>query len=372
MPRNKRLHFKDINALKAIAYLPIYIYCILFLINTPEKGMLYDSIMILQRITYGSLDLFFFIAAFLATSHGLREYKYLEKFSFKNFIIRRILRLSAVLILALSFAYFVHPWLIEVLDLKMPGLNFPSIEPYLLLVPNYFSEFYGDQLLYLKVIGTIYMFIQFFIVWGLVMRYFKNYLNYIALGLISIGVIARIVHVIGETSFYLDTFSFGVPLGFGALTAYAVRNETDVFNKIKELSKRTIFIIYIVGTSLFVVGYILTDSTIWVALLPILLGIFFSFVIIEQTFGKNSVFQFKNFKILTYLGKLSYGFIVYQGIVGVLIVMGVLSLDYQLDSITIVVLIVLVGFVISLIVADVSYKLFEKPLQRFRREFKKV
>lgn len=372
MPRSKRLHFKDINAIKALAFIPVYLFSILFLINSPERGVLYDAVMILKNMVFGSIDLFFFISAFLITSHALREYKYLDKFSFRNFIIRRVFRIAIVLIIALSFAYFVHPWLIEVLDLKMPNLTFPSIEPFLLLVPNYFAEFNGDHLLYILIISSIYMFVQFFIVWGLVLRFFKKQLVLLACALIVIGLIARIIHFFNGSAFFLDTFSYGVMMGFGSLTANIVRNETPIFHKIKELSKRTNTVVYVAGLVLFLGTYILCANTIFIAFTPLLLAPFFCFLIVDQTFGKNSVIQFKNMKILSHMGKLSYGFIVYQGIVGVLIVLGVLSLDYQLNSILIVTVIVIGGFIASLIVSDISFKLFEKPLQRFRREFKKV
>lgn len=372
MPRNKRLHFKDINAIKALAFIPIYLFSILFLINSPEKGMLYEVVLKLERLAYGSIDFFFFISAFLITSHGLREYKYLDKFSFKNFLVRRIFRIAIVLILALSFAYFVHPWLIKVLDLKMPNLIFPTIEPFLLLVPNYFANFHGDHLLYITIICSIYMFLQYFIVWGILMRFFKKQLIFLSTGLIVIGIGARLFHFFNDSSYLLDTFSYGVSMGFGAITANAVRNETPIFQKIRELPKKLNAAIYIVGAILFFVSYLIVGNSFAAIIVPVILGLFFSFLIIDQTFGKNSLVQFKNMKLLSYLGKISYGFIVYQGIVGVLIVLGVLSLDYQLDSIMIIVAIVFGGFIASVIVADISYKLFEKPLQRFRREFKKV
>ncbi len=154
MPKNKRLHFKDINALKAIAFIPIYLFCILSLITSSQTGVLSEVTTIFGKIAQNSFDFFFFLSAFLITSHALREYKYMENFSLRNFIMRRILRISLVLIIALLFAFLVHPWLIKILDLH--PITTPSAEPFLLLAPNYFSNFAGDQLIYLRVICSIY------------------------------------------------------------------------------------------------------------------------------------------------------------------------------------------------------------------------
>ena len=116
----------------------------------------------------------------------------------------------------------------------------------------------------------------------------------------------------------------------------------------------------------------LTFNTYSVFFIPILTGLFFGFVIIEQTFGKHSFVQFKTKKILTYLGKISYGIIVYQAIIGVLMIIAVQSLDINLNSFYMIGLIIIGCYVSSIVVADLSYKLLEKPILRIRREFKKV
>ena len=68
----------------------------------------------------------------------------------------------------------------------------------------------------------------------------------------------------------------------------------------------------------------------------------------------------------------SYGFILYQAIIGVLIMIAIESLDFDLTSVYVIAAIVMACFIGSIVIADISYKLFEKPLIRFRREFKKV
>ena len=370
MPRNKRLHFKDIAALRAIAFIPIYLFCILFLINSSQTGALYEIKNAFSFIAQSSLDFFFFISAFLLTSHGLREYKYLEKFSLRNFYIRRVLRISVVLILALVFAFFLHPWLIEKLNLHV--IVTPSIEPYLLLVPNYFSVIVEDRLIYLKIICSLYMFVQFYFVWGIFLKFLKHYLLIVSVIVIIAGIAARVMHFHNDTSYLMDTLSYGVPIGIGAITAIMVRSETAVFQRIKEFSKSLNAFIYIIGCLLFIGGYILTSKSYLVAFIPVLTSLFYGFLIIEQTFGKNSFVQLKSKKILSYLGKITYGMIVYQAIIGTLLMIAVESLDFDLSSFYVVGLVIIAGFIGTVVTADLSYKLIEKPLMRVRREFKKV
>ncbi|MFT5821516.1 MAG: peptidoglycan/LPS O-acetylase OafA/YrhL [Crocinitomix sp.] len=370
MPRNKRLHFKDIHALKALVFIPIYLYCILSLISATNTGALYEFTSIVGKISQSSFDFLFFLTAFLVTSHGLREYKYTDRFSLKNFYLRRILRLSVVLILALVFAFVLHPWLIRILDLQ--PLVTPSIEPYFLLIPNYLSDFAGPQLIYLTLICTVFMFLQFYIFWGIMMKFFLNHLNLIALILVGVGIVSRVLHQFNGSEYLMDTLSFGIPIGIGVITAVAVRNESTIVVKLKEISKSGNSFIYIIGCLLFLGGYVLTTNSYLSAIIPLFTGLFFGYVVIEQTFGKNSFVQFKTKKILSYLGKISYGMLVYQAIIGVMVTIAFESLDQKLDSFYMIAIVIIAGFIGTVVLADISFKLIEKPLLRIRREFKKV
>lgn len=370
MPKNKRLHFKDIAALKAVAFFPIYLYCILKLISLSTQSTLIDITLIMEKIARSSFDFFFFLSSFLIISHGLREYKYLDQFSIRNFFIRRILRISVVLILGLIFAFVIHPWLNVKLDLQ--PISLPSIKYYLLGMPNYLSTTVGDQLIYLKVICSIYLFIQLYVYLGIILRFFRNQLVLVGILTVVIGLVTRGFHLWNDTDYFLNTLSYGIPVGIGIMTAVSVRKENWIFQRIKETPKRMVPVIYSIGSLLFLGGYILTYNSYSVLFIPILTGLFFGFVIIEQTFGKHSFIQFKTKKILTYLGKLTYGIMVYQAIIGVLMIIAMQSLDIDLNSFYMIVLIIIGCYVSSLVVADLSYKLFEKPILRIRREFKKV
>lgn len=370
MPRNKRLHFKDISALRALAFFPVYLFCIFFLINSSQTGPLYEVALVVGKIARGSFDFFFFLSAFLLTSHALREYKYLDRFSLKDFYIRRLLRISIVLLVGLIFAFALHPWLIGKLNLQ-PVIT-PAIEPYLLLVPNYFSSIADERLIYFMVICSVYLFLQFYFLWGIVMKFFKAHLWIVAALMIGIGITARIIHLSNNSDYILNTLAYGVPIGMGTIAATIIRQENWLFLRIKELSKSINIIVYILGGVFYLGGYLVAGNSYFSTLIPVFTGLFYAFIMIEQTFGKNSFIQLKSKKILTYLGKISYGMFMYQAIIGVLLMIAVESLDFDLTSFYVVSLIVIAGLIGTIITADLSYKLFEKPLIRIRREFKKV
>lgn len=370
MPRNKKLHFKDLDALRFLAFLPIFVFCFLRLLTFDKEGITYELARAIEFITRNSIDFFFFLSAFLLTAHILREYKYREDFSFRNYLVRRGLRLAPVLILALLFVFLVHPWLIS--TLKLQPIVTPDGWSYVLLLPNYFYGLQAEQYVYLIVIWAVFMFVQFYFVWGLLLYFLRKHLLYLCLLVITIGVISRIVHLSLETDWQFDTLCYGVPIGIGGLVALAMRTDNTIIDRIKKLSKRAISAFYIIGIGILLTAYYFSHDSYLTALVPFLNGAFFSFVVLEQTFAKNSFTKLRRNKLFIHLGKLSYGMIVYQAIINVLVLTAISSLDFDLRSDIVKVFFFVISFVMTWIVADVSYSLLERPLLILRKEFKKI
>ena len=368
MPRNKRLHFKDLNALRGLAFFPVFIFCTLYHISAGQNGMLKEINFFVEKIAQNSLDFFFLLSAFLLTSHALREYKYLEGFSLKNFYIRRLFRIAPVLILALIFTFIFHPWMND--KLALHEISLPSAAPFLYMLPNYFSSSF--QFLFIAIIASIYLFLQFYFVWGIVLKYLRDFIPHVGIALVVFGIVVRMVHIYKGTSHVLDTMAYATPIGVGAFLAYAVRADLKIIQRLKEIPKNINTVIYIVGTILIIGGYILTSKHFSSAFIPLFTSVFFGYVIVEQTFGKNSFVQLKNQKVLTHLGRVSFGLIVYQSLIAFLVMIAFESLEGDLNSPYALLLILLSSFIGAIVAANISYKILEKPLLRIRREFKKI
>lgn len=356
--------------MRFLAFLPIFLYCVFYATSTEDEGFHFEITNLLGFIKQNSLDFFFFVSAFLLTSQALREYKYNNSFSLKSFYVRRLFRIAPLFIVGILFAFLIHPWILA--TLKLNTIATPEGSSYLLLFPNYFTGITQEQYLYLAIIWTIYMFIQFYLVWGIVMKFFKNQLLYVAAGLIVIGIVARIVHNYLEYSYEFDTLSYGVPIGIGAILAKLIREDSPYIEKIKMIPKKIIVPIYLIGGLFVVAGYLISTNVVVISLIPVFTCTLFSFAIVEQTFGKNSIGKLRNNKIFSHLGKASYGLILYQAILNVMLVIGIDSLNFDITSETVKVAFLLISFVMTWIIADISYNFYEKPLIRLRREFKKV
>jgi len=368
MTQNKRLHFKDLDAMRFLAFLPIFLFCIFYLTRTEEEGFHYEITNLFGFIKQNSLDFFFFVSAFLLTSQGLREYKYKDSFSLRSFYMRRVFRIAPLLLIGILFAFLIHPWILATLKLNTVDSGYG----YLSLFPKYFTKLPQEQYIYLAVIWTIFMFIQFYFFWGIILKFFRNLIQPISIALIVVGVASRIIHHYLDSDYGFDILSYGAPIGIGGILARLIRNDSKYIEKIKMLPKKLIIPIYIVSGLFVLSGYLISANFILVSIVPVFTCVLFSFAVIEQTFGKNSIGKLRNNKVFSHLGKASYGLILYQAILNVLLVISIDSLNFDIQSETVKVAFLVISFALTWIVADLSYNFYEKPLIRLRREFKKV
>lgn len=369
MSKKRKLQYKDLDALRFLAFLPIFFYCALYLLSRDTNSNMIEFSRAFSFIKQNSLDFFFFLSAFLLTSHGLRELKYENNFSLKSFYIRRALRIIPIFLIVLVFTFLIHPWIISML--KLTAISVPNSASYFFLFPNYFANISAEQYIYIAIIWSIYMFIQFYVFWGAILKFFINQIKVIGIVLIGLGMADRIYHVLIKTPFEFDTLSAGIPVGIGALSAHILRNDERFVELIKNLSKGFHLLVYLVGITIVLLGYLYFGNTYAAALIPILTCTFFAYVIFEQTYSKTSIFKLRKSKLLTRLGKISYGLIVYQSIIMVLGVIAIDSLELGISSIPVQVLFVVVSFLLSWGVADFSYNLFERPILAIKKEFKR-
>ncbi|MCB9224273.1 MAG: acyltransferase [Crocinitomicaceae bacterium] len=369
MSQKRRLLYKDIDALRFFAMLPVFLFSGLYLLNNGENAFIADAVAGLSYLKQNSLDFFFFLSSFLLTSHALREFKYDKGFSLKNFYVRRVIRIAPVFAMALIFAFVVYPWIINTLKLTSIETHV-SIKNFLLL-PNSSGTLTPEQYIYLAVIWTIYMFIIFYLIWGLILKFFMQQIRYIGIVLIGIGLIARIYHILINNVYEFNLLCYGIPIGIGALVANEIRSNDRLVENIKHSPKANHLIIYLIGVVTLLAGYLFLGKTYAAAIIPLITCTFFGYFIIEQTFGKNSFFKLRKNKFIGRMGKISYGFIVYHTIILVVGLISIESLEINITSIGSQIIYLIMGFLLSWLIADLSYNWYERPIIAFKKEFKR-
>src|SRR5690606_15527256 len=128
--------------------------------------------------------------------------------------------------------------------------------------------------------------------------------------------------ILAETSYEMDVLSAAIPIGIGALTANITRNDERTIELIKHLSKGNHILLYGFGISVILLGYTYLGDTYAAAFIPLISCSFFGYSVMEQTYGKNSVYKLHKSKLMSRLGRITYGLIVYQSII---LVIGIIS-----------------------------------------------
>ncbi|MBD3637839.1 MAG: acyltransferase [Crocinitomicaceae bacterium] len=369
MGRKKRLHFKDLDALRFIAFIPVFLYCALYLMSSEDNPFISDMGNAMNYIKQNSIDFFFFLSSFLLTSHALREYKYHKSFALKSFYIRRMMRIFPVFAVALLFTFLIHPWIIK--ELGLTPISVPKPTSYVFLFPNYFAEITKEQYIYLVIVWTVYMFIQFYVFWGIILKFFIQQLKIVGIILVVVGIFSRVYHALSDSTFEFDTLSAGIPIGIGAFVAHIIRNDERTVDLIKHLSKGTHLLLYMGGVGALALGYLFFGDTLIGIIVPLLTCTFFGYVVIEQTYAKESLLKFRKNKIISRFGKISYGLIVYQSIIMVLGIIAVHSLEFDLSTPIIQIFFLIFSFTMTWLVADLSYRLYERPILNIKKEFKR-
>jgi peptidoglycan/LPS O-acetylase OafA/YrhL len=107
---HKIKYFKELNALRFIGFVGIFFGHVFFsndieIVNSKIYSSLYSYGKILGFI---SIDSFFVLSSFLITWKGLEELKITKKFEFKNFLIRRSLRIWPLYFLVILLGFLIE------------------------------------------------------------------------------------------------------------------------------------------------------------------------------------------------------------------------------------------------------------------------
>lgn len=370
MKKIKHLHYKDINGLRFIAFITIFLFSISFIIYQEDQSDIikyfYDYSLALKEV---GLVFFFFLSSFLITSQALREYKYKHKFSLKKYYIRRALRILPVLLIALIFYYLLHPQIINTLKLNSQLIETPT--KYLLFFPYYSDKYSPEVFIYTFHIWTIMLLISFYFVWGIILKLFNKAILPISILLVILGIAAPL-YLNFDNLFHFNILYYLYAFGSGAILAKLIREKNDFLSLIKNLSLLQTQFIYIVNIIFGLVILAFAASPLVVHFLCAYACLFFSFILLEQTYSKQSWFKFRNSKVLTVLGKISYGLIIFSPIVAVLLFTAIESIEFNLQSTLLKILFPIITFVITWLFSDFFYNTIENYIYRIKRDFKNL
>ena len=364
---HKIKYFRELNSLRFIGFLGIFFGHVFFsndieIVNSKIYSTLYSYGKILGFI---SIDSFFVLSSFLITWKGLEELKVTKKFQFKNFLIRRSLRIWPLYFLVILLGFlieFIKSYYTQ--DIS----SLPSFWSFILFILNFDIIKNGYEFLFFMVfMWSISVEEQFYIFWALVLKWFQNHLLKISLLIILISLIFRIYFIDDSLNLNFHTISALGNFGVGALAAIAAFNNSFLITKIRDFSKTQIVIIYSLSLTIFISIPSLQNHNLFIVIQRVLFSFVFAFIILEQTYCQQSIFKLSRIKYFNFFGKISYGLYCYHGI---MITIVLKFSDYFSKSLfTSIFIFPTLIFCGTLLFSHLSYKFFESKILKLKTKY---
>jgi peptidoglycan/LPS O-acetylase OafA/YrhL len=329
----------------------------------------------INRIANGPLGvtLFFVLSGFLITRILLANRSYLGEQGFtgvyKNFMIRRMLRIFPLYYLTLLLV-----WLVQYVPFipKISTQLYSNPLYYVLYLSNFLIEKLHDWSDVLSPFWSLAVEEQFYILWPVVMLITPSlYLKRVIISTIFLGVASRLV-------FFVYSLDEGVLMptcldafGLGALWAYVLyyNNAPEKFLRILKIAALPALLLFVIIC--FGYGGIMLKTI----LFRTSMSVFCLYLVATASYGSGfkSIFgKILNTSPLKYIGKVSYGLYVYHMLVPALVIPLIVKLAGRFLHIELTVngfTGVLFAFVVLMVVASLSWYCFEAPFNNLKRFF---
>lgn len=357
-------HFHTFNALRFFAFLKV------FLAHIPI--VLFPVFNFFRSGGIIGVQFFFVLSGFLITHIIVSEKGRKGKLNFKDFFVRRILRIWPLFYLLLLIVYLI-PIILKGFIVFNTAKDYESN----LLVTAFFLENYRmilcpslPNVLELSVMWSVCVEEHFYIIWGVLLSFLnKNNLPVLIIICLLFGPIARYIYVVNGYDPTLDIFTNIDLFAYGAIPAYlfSFRQERVFYrlNKIPRQIQRLIafaILFLIMLLAQIKDNYFLIVST-------TVMGIFASLLIL-LILPKDSPVKIAEKNIFSKLGVYTYGLYLYHILVVVVLikVFEHYHIDYLIPQIA--ALFVILAFAFTFILSFISYQLFEKHFLKMKRFFR--
>jgi peptidoglycan/LPS O-acetylase OafA/YrhL len=221
----------------------------------------------------------------------------------------------------------------------------------------------------LAVLWTISVEEQFYVVMPWLMKFFKRWRVHVLIVVILISTGFRIYYRDEGTILFFNTFCIMSDFAVGALIAWMAVNEHSIFLKCKKTSRKTNAIIYLVVLLTVVFYHPIFDTTIATISERLILGIGFGYLIFDQAFGENKVFDMSRIPGFVWLGKRAYGLYCFHQI-GIIISTKILiAIQLMHSPLHYLLILPVMAFILTVTIASVSYRFFERPFLDWKKKF---
>jgi peptidoglycan/LPS O-acetylase OafA/YrhL len=314
------------------------------------------------------VNFFFVLSGFLISFLLLKEKEINRKIDIPRFWLRRILRIWPLFFFCVFFGFIIFPS-IKILFGQIPNET-ADVRYYLIFLNNFdtISKGLPDASI-LGVLWSVAIEEQFYLLWPLLFFIIpRNFYPFLFSVLILISLIFR-----GLNDNYnmheFHSLSCMSDLVVGAFGAYAVMY-FRLDEKIKHLNKSVVFFVYFIFILIFLFRDEFLYSNFYIRIIErLLISIVILFIILEQNYANNSLFKMSSFKQISNLGKITYGLYCLHFIAILVVTNTTKHFNVNNHLWQVIIVESLFSLILSIIIARISYNIFEKPFLDLKEKF---
>ena len=327
-----------------------------------------------ERLNLGGLGVYFFfvLSGFLITHLLILEKEQFNFIHLKNFYIRRILRIWPLYFVLLITGFFILPQFdFFILFKRSFHENFYSnLFLYVLMLPNLAFTLF-NPVPHIGQLWSIGVEEQFYLIWPLLISRAKNLFRlvlYLLCGYILFKIFLALLPNLIQMPNYMKSVSRFFAMAkfecmlIGALGAVLLHERSRILDLV--YSRYVFFMAVIASFCLF---YLIGNEGLIQDGLHIVISLFFLIIIMNVSAEKVDFLRLNN-SVLDYLGKISYGIYMYHLIVvfcSVKLFLDKSDSFYSLNNL----MVYLSSFFVSIMLASLSYHLFENRFIKLKRKF---
>jgi peptidoglycan/LPS O-acetylase OafA/YrhL len=353
------LYFPDLNALRALAFLGIFVLHAFPALELSGAGPLARAWENLRSAGHLGIDLFFTLSGFLITYLGLTELGRFNRFDLPRFLLRRILRIWPLYLLICLLGFALVPAVASSLGIEV---TLPPVLPFMLFLANFHMHEHGTAFLFFLVfLWSISVEEQFYLLWAVVLKWLARWLLPFCLLLVLVHLVFRAQALEAGRSIYFHSANYLPHFALGALAARAAYRNGAGFQKLVRLPRYMVVLVHTAGLLLIVYRGGLSTQPLFHVLQQALMAAYFTFVLLEQSFLLNSPVKLRRLRWLDHPGRISYGLYCFHGVVITLF----MQLPFLRQSLPAPLFPIIVLFATYLL-ASGSYHGFEQFFLRFK------
>lgn len=371
-----KIFFPNLDGLRSVAFLMVYLYHT-FLVSINQLGIknpfivkAYDTLL----DGLNGVSIFFVLSGFLITYLILYEIESESKLNVRFFYIRRILRIWPLYYAVITFAVIILPALqshfgTSVLIHRRPIYYFAFLSNFEAI---YIDKFFPKSLVLMQVVTwSVAVEEQFYLIWPLLFSFVsRRFLPVIFPSVIACCLIFRFLNHNDNADINFHSLSVCGDLAVGGICAYYSIHSKRFKTFFEKIKKPVIIIVYLLCFVWLFISESIHNSYIRV-FTRLVNTLFFGFIILEQNFSSNSFYKFSNNKLLTWMGKYTYGcYLLHPIALWIIDVVEfkVLRLP-NTNSIIHSFAKDIIGLFVTIFISCVSYNLYEKRFLKLKDKF---